>query len=85
MSEHSEGDLIESLLDQTYTKDGKSVEIRIFRLTKTPWSAEVVDGFGNSTVWDGTFETDAEALEFVLSEIKRDGIDEFIGDPSSPK
>jgi Mn-dependent DtxR family transcriptional regulator len=45
----------------------------------------VVDGFGNSTVWDGTFETDAEALEFVLSEIERDGIDEFIGDPSSPK
>lgn len=85
MSEYSEGDLIESLLDQTYTRDGKSVEIRIYRLTKTPWSVEVVDGFGNSTVWDGTFETDAEALEFVLSEIERDGIDEFIGAPSSPR
>jgi len=82
MPDYNEDDLIESLLDQKYTKDGKSVEIEIYRMPDTPWNVQVVDTFGNSTVWDDEFESDAEALQFVLAEIERDGIDEFIGPPS---
>ena len=49
----------------------------------TGWNVQVVDTFGNSTVWDDEFESDKEALQFVLAEIERDGIDEFIGPPSN--
>ena len=83
MPDYTEDDLIESLLDQKYTKDGKSVEIEIYRMPDTPWNVQVVDTFGNSTVWDDEFESDTEALQFVLAEIERDGIDEFIGPPGS--
>ena len=81
MPDYTEDDLIESLLDQKYTKDGKSVEIEIYRMPNTAWNVQVVDTFGNSTVWDDEFESDTEALQFVLAEIERDGIDEFIGQP----
>ena len=83
MPDYTEDDLIESLLDQTYTKDGKSIEIEIYRMPDTGWNVQVVDTFGNSTVWDDEFESDKEALQFVLAEIERDGIDEFIGPPSN--
>ena len=83
MPDYTEDDLIESLLDQTYTKDGKSIKIEIYRMPNTAWNVQVVDTFGNSTVWDDEFESDKEALQFVLAEIERDGIDEFIGPPSN--
>ena len=83
MPDYTEDDLIKSLLDQTYSKDGKSIEIEIYRMPDTPWNVQVVDTFGNSTVWDDEFESDKEALQFVLAEIERDGIDEFIGPPSN--
>jgi hypothetical protein len=83
MPDYTKDDLIESLLDQTYTKDGKSIEIEIYRMLDTAWNVQVVDTFGNSTVWDDEFESDKEALQFVLAEIERDGIDEFIGPPSN--
>ena len=83
MPDYTEDDLIESLLDQTYSKDGKSIEIEIYRMPDAAWNVQVVDTFGNSTVWDDEFESDKEALQFVLAEIERDGIDEFIGPPSN--
>ncbi len=82
MPDYDENDLIVSLLDQMYTKDGKSVKIEIYRMPDTPWNVQVVDDFGNSTVWDDEFETDKDALHFVLAELVRDGIDEYIGPPS---
>jgi hypothetical protein len=78
---YTEFDLIESLLDRTYTSNGKSVEIFIYRMPNTPWSVEVVDQFHNTTVWDDEFEHDQQALDFVLSELERDGIDAFIAAP----
>ena len=83
MPDYTKDDLIESLLDQTYSKDGKSIKIEIYRMPDTGWNVQVVDTFGNSTVWDDEFESDKAALQFVLAEIERDGIDEFIGSPSN--
>ena len=83
MPDYTKDDLIKSLLDQTYSKDGKSIKIEIYRMPDTGWNVQVVDTFGNSTVWDDEFESDKEALQFVLAEIERDGIDEFIGPPSN--
>ena len=83
MQDYDEQDLIYSELNQTYTKDGKSVEIHIYRMPNTTWMLEVVDSFGNSTVFDDEFATDVEALSYVIDEIERDGIDGFIGSANS--
>ena len=83
MQDYDEKDLIDSSLNQTYTKNGKSVEIHIYRMPNTSWILEVVDLFGNSTVFDDEFATDAEALSYVIEEIERDGIEGFIGSTNS--
>ena len=83
MQDYDEKDLIDSELNQTYTKNGKSVEIHIYRMPNTSWILEVVDLFGNSTVFDEEFVTDAEALSYVIDEIERDGIEGFIGSANS--
>ena len=51
----------------------------------SPWVLEIVDDFGNSTVWDEQFETDHDALDCALDEIEEEGIDAFIGSKSSSK
>ena len=83
MHDYDENDLIDSALNQTYTKNGKSVEIYIYRMPNTSWILEVVDSFGNSTVFDDEFATDSEALSYVIEEIERDGIEGFIGSANS--
>ena len=83
MQDYDEKDLIDSALNQTYTKNGKSVEIRIYRMPNTAWILEVVDSFGNSTVFDDEFATDSDALSFVIDEIERDGIEGYIGSENS--
>lgn len=83
MQDYDEKDLIDSELNQNYTKNGKSVEIHIYRMPNTLWILEVVDSFGNSTVFDDEFATDGEALSYVIEEIERDGIEGFIGSANS--
>ena len=48
MQDYDEKDLIDSALNQAYTKNGKSVEIHIYRMPNASWILEVVDSFGNS-------------------------------------
>jgi len=83
MSDYDEKDLIDSALNQKYTKNGKSVEIHIYRMPNTSWILEVVDTYGNSTVFDDEFATDKDALSYVIEEIERDGIEGFIGSANS--
>lgn len=83
MSDYDENDLIDSALNQTYTKNGKSVEVHIYRMPNTSWILEVVDTYGNSTVFDDEFATDKDALSYVIEEIERDGIEAFIGSANS--
>jgi hypothetical protein len=78
---NDEHDLIDSPLNQTYTANGRSVEIHIYRMPNTRWTLEVVDDQNNSTVWDGEFSTDKEALDTALEEIKGEGIEAFIARP----
>lgn len=76
---YDENDLIHSPLQRSYTEDGKTIEICIYRMPDTGWTAEVVDLHNNSTVWDGEFESDQAALDEVLKDIREDGIEAFIG------
>ena len=78
---YDENDLIYSPLQQNYTADGKSVEVCIYRMPNTGWTLEVVDQYGNSTVWDGEFNTDQEAFDLFLEELREEGIDNLIGPP----
>lgn len=77
-----EPELIFSPLQQSITRDGKTVEVHIYRIPTSGWTLEVVDEFRNSTVWDHEFETDKQALDQILSEIESEGIEAFIGTPS---
>lgn len=76
MTEHI--DIIDSPLAQTYSADGHTVRIQIYRLPDTLWSLEVVDERGTSTVWDDLFETDKQALEEAFMAIESEGIAQFI-------
>ena len=74
--------LIYSPLQQHYSVDGYTVEICIYRLPDTPWTLEVVDEHGNSSVWDDEFETDQAAFDEFLRTLREDGIASLIGAPS---
>lgn len=80
-----EDELINSPLEQTITEEGRSVEINIYRLPESRWTLEVVDQYGNSTVWDDDFESDREALDEALRTVREEGIGSLIGTPSPGK
>lgn len=71
-----------STLCQELTADGKTVKVDIYRGDTGGWILEVVDEFGNSTVWDDKFDTDAAALEKAKATIRDEGIDSLIGTDS---
>lgn len=71
-------DIIHSPLTQTYSADGHSLRIQIYRSPDSLWLLEVVDESGTSTVWDDLFETDKQALEEAFMTIESEGIGSFI-------
>lgn len=69
-----------SELSQEIASDGQAVSVEIYRIESVPeWQLEVVDEFGNSTVWDETFENDSDALAEAQRTILADGIGALIG------
>lgn len=80
--EEDDFELEDSPLSQQITSDGKTVDVQIYRGGGSNWHLEVVDEFGNSTVWDDQFATDADALEELQATIRDEGIDALIGMPS---
>lgn len=68
-----------SPLYQDLTADGKTVRVDIYRGDTGGWILEVVDEFGNSTVWDDEFDTDVAALDEAKATIRDEGIDSLIG------
>jgi len=71
-------DIIYSPLQQTYSADGHSLSIQIYRSHGAPWVLEVVDDHGTSTVWDELFDTDKAALEAAFLAIEEEGIASFV-------
>ena len=70
-----------SPLSQRVTRDGTAVEVEIYGDGKGAWVLEVVDEFGNSTVWDDSFPTDSAALAEALNVIDSEGIAAVTGSP----
>ena len=75
---HDHIELIHSPLTQTHSADGHTLRIQIYRCSDSPWTLEVVDELGTSTVWDEPFETDTAALEAAFAAIEEDGIHHFV-------
>jgi hypothetical protein len=74
--------LINSPLSRKMTRDGMTIEVLIYRGEDDPdWHLEVVDQEGGSTVWEGTFSTDQQALDEVLQTVENEGIASFLRDP----
>jgi uncharacterized protein len=71
-------EIIYSPLQQTYTADGHTLSIQIYRSASSPWILEVEDERGTSTVWDDPFETDTAALEAAFLAIEEEGIASFV-------
>ncbi len=71
-------DIFHSPLEQTYSADGHTVRIQIYRSPDSQWILEVVDERGTSIVWDDQFATDKAALEEAFSSIESEGIASFI-------
>ncbi len=69
----------ESPLSQAVERDGRSVQVDIYDDGKGGWLLEVVDEFGNSSVWDQSFETEQDALDEALKTIREEGIESLIG------
>jgi len=70
---------VHSPLSQRVARDGTMVEIQIYEDGKDGWLLEIVDEFGNSTVWNESFLTDQAALTEALKTIEREGIASVLG------
>jgi len=71
-------ELIHSPLTQTYSAEGHTLRIEIYRGAGEAWSLEVVDEEGTSTVWDELFETDAAALAAAFEAFEEEGVRHFV-------
>ena len=71
-------ELIHSLLTQTYSADGHTLRIQIYRSRDSLWILEIVDEQGTSTVWDDPFDSDKAALETAFLAIEEEGIHSFV-------
>lgn len=66
-------ELTHSPLTQTYSAEGHTLRIDIYRGTSEPWILEIVDELGTSTVWDAVFESDQAALDAAFAAIAAEG------------
>lgn len=84
-----EPELETSPLSQVVSDRGKTVDVQIYRcrdidnasdtMGQHGWILEVVDEYGNSTVWDDEFPTDSAALDELKATIQTEGIESLIG------
>ncbi|MBW6510324.1 MAG: hypothetical protein K0A94_12380 [Desulfuromonadales bacterium] len=77
---NEEPKLIKSPLSQPITSGDNTVSVEIYRLeNETSWTLEIEDKYGNSSVWNETFNTDSEALVEAKRTILAEGINSLIG------
>jgi len=80
-----EFELVISPLCQDVSVDGETIKVEIYRgVEDKDWVLEVVDKYGNSTVWDDLFDTDNAAFKEALKTIEDEGIHSLIGSTSQP-
>ena len=75
-------DVVMSPLCREIERNSKSVQVDIYADGAGGWILEVVDEYGNSTVWNDSFASDQAALDEAIAEIEKEGIDSLIGPAS---
>lgn len=81
---NKEPELKVSPLSQPISSGGHTVSVQIYKLESEPaWVLEVEDEFGNSTVWDETFDSESAALAEAKKAILEEGITSLIGPEGS--
>ena len=72
--------LEESTLSSSFTRDGITVAVKIYRLAGEGdgWTLEVVTPKGNSIVWQDTFATDGEAYRTFYLVVENEGVGTFL-------
>ncbi len=73
--EHSE-------LSGSFSRDGETVDVEIYRYADThdPWQLVVIDlSSGGCTAWQETFATDREAYDAFIKSVEADGMAMFAG------
>jgi hypothetical protein len=77
-----EYDLEHSSLCGRIERDGRSVQVEIYRgkeQEESGWVLEVVDdSSGSSIVWDEQFDTDQDAYDCLMKEIDEQGLADII-------
>ncbi|GJE52453.1 hypothetical protein GOFOIKOB_5524 [Methylobacterium tardum] len=71
-----------SPLSGTFSRDGESVDVEIYRFfgTQDRWRLGVIDlSSGGSTVWQETYATDQEAYDAFTAMVDASGLAPFIG------
>lgn len=69
----NEIELIYSPLSQTHSADGHTLRIAIYRSPDGPWTLDIEDEMGTSTVWDDLFDTDTAVLQAAFLALEGSG------------
>jgi RPA family protein len=80
LSDNGDPEIEYSPLTTTVTRQGVTLHINIYRIAgddTNPWSLEVVDEEGNSTVWEDTFKDDTDAFAEFVKTLEVEGIGSF--------
>ena len=75
-------DFEHSPLSGSFSRDGETVDVEIYRYagTQDPWQLVVVDlSSGRPTAWAQTFATDQEAYAAFTVMVEADGMTPFTG------
>lgn len=75
-------DFEHSPLSGTFSRDGESVDVEIYRYagTQDPWQLVVIDlSSGRCTAWQKTFATDQEAYQAFTAMVDADSLAPFVG------
>ncbi|MDN3574852.1 hypothetical protein [Methylobacterium longum] len=74
--ENEDRELEHSSLSGRFTRDGVTVDVKIYRFAGTddPWQLEVVDQEGSSTAWDKPFPTPQDAFDALNQTVEEEGM-----------
>ena len=71
--------IVRSDLSQSFTSDGLTVQIEIYRLQEGDcWTLELIDPEGGSIVWEEQFATDAAAFAEFTEGLVELGLEKLI-------
>jgi hypothetical protein len=66
-----------SPLSRTVTRDGRTVEVEIYRCGNDPWTFKILNQNGISIQWTEDYDTDEDASRAFDADLEKDGIESY--------